>query len=807
MKSLKKEIAWIAFGLIFSLGIILLYSSNQYDSLKMQIDRDAAIKIATDFLATQDVPTENYYTECYVRANNVNNRYYLNSLGSEKYKNLINSEELPVHGWRVFLHENLFRDEPQTNYIVDLTYSGKLQRFQRTIPDTIDIQTVTQEESRAIAEDFLENTVGFDLADFDLVSSNVASFKNRSDFTFRWETDYQSPQGILVLEATIQGNIPGAFNLEFEPGQATFSQFEITETLLNTLSIVFVFFLTQFAIYFFIKKYHQGEVWLKIGRNIFIVFYLIQFLLLINLWPELGRGVGLGNVNILLTKIVIFVLYALILYLLLSLLVFSSWAVGESYARELWPKKLHGIDAFFKGKFFTLKSGEAVIRGFVFALGLVFLFNITEWLLNSDTNNLFISYNEDLDIFSGIYPAVSVILGSLEKSFLTAIVLGFFVINSSYQKWQKKWLSIIITGLVTMLCGVIAVSPPSLSVLPIDLLLLFTFGCFYAYLFFLFDLLTLFSMLFNVSLLSGALVLYSSDTSFFDYNLVAVAVFILVSPAIYFISLVKRDEFVMESFGMPSHVARISERERLKKEMEIAAKVQLSLLPKENPLLAGYDIAGLSIPAIEAGGDYYDFVKLDRNRIGIAIGDVSGKGVGAAIYMTLTKGILQAHAEENVSPAVVLSKVNKLLYKTIEKNSFVSMYYSILDMENHSINYARAGHNPAIFCSCDGGAPYFLSSKGIALGLEEGEKFNQTLREAEKKLEPGDMIIFYTDGFTEAMNENLQQFGEQRLLDLIESNKRKTANELVDTIVKNVNKFIDVFPQHDDMTIVVVKRT
>jgi len=98
----------------------------------------------------------------------------------------------------------------------------------------------------------------------------------------------------------------------------------------------------------------------------------------------------------------------------------------------------------------------------------------------------------------------------------------------------------------------------------------------------------------------------------------------------------------------------------------------------------------LSLPAVEAGGDYYDFVKLDNNKIGIAIGDVSGKGVGAAIYMTLTKGILQAHAEENASPKVVLGKVNKLLYKTMEKNSFVSMFYTILDINNHTISYARA---------------------------------------------------------------------------------------------------------------------
>ena len=273
------------------------------------------------------------------------------------------------------------------------------------------------------------------------------------------------------------------------------------------------------------------------------------------------------------------------------------------------------------------------------------------------------------------------------------------------------------------------------------------------------------------------------------------------------VSKFRQDEFVLENFGLPSHIARISERERLKKEMEIAARVQLSLLPKENPQIKGYDIAGLSLPAIEAGGDYYDFVKLSDNNLGIAIGDVSGKGVGAAIYMTLTKGILQAHAEENVSPRIVLEKVNKLLYKTIEKNSFVSMFYTILDFENHSLIFSRAGHNPPIFFSNSENKTQYLTGEGIALGLEVGEIFSRTLTEEKKNLLPGDLVVFYTDGFTEAMNESREQFGENRLIHLIESNKNKSAEDLIDTIVRNARKFMDNYPQHDDMTIVIMKRT
>ena len=667
--------------------------------------------------------------------------------------------------------------------------------------------TISQPEARRLAINFLEETVGFNLSDFDLVSSNINRLRNRTDYTFRWETEYQDPSGILALQATIKGSSPGSFELTFDPSEELAgNNFNMSEALINTLSIVFLFFLTQFAIYFFIKKYHQGEVWLKIGKQIFIIFYIILIIQLVNLWPALGNHVFLGNISLFLTKLILVLLYSLVLYLILSLLVFASWSVGESYARELWPEKLKGVDAFFKGKLFTRHSGISIFQGFVLALGFIFLVAIIEVLINSGGHSYFISFVDSLAIYSGITPAVGIISAALEMSFLSSIVLGFFVINISYQKWKKKWLSIVLTGVVTTASVIVAVAPPPVYILPVDLALIFLFGCVYAYVYFKFDLLTLASALFYITLISQALVLFSSSNPFYEYNLIPLILLILSAPIVYAVSRIRNEEFALEHYGTPSHIARISERERLKKEMEIAAKVQLSLLPKENPVVEGYDIAGLSIPAIEAGGDYYDFVKLDHNKLGIAIGDVSGKGVGAAIYMTLTKGILQAHAEENVSPGVVLGKVNKLLYKSIEKNSFVSMYYSILDWENHKISFARAGHNPAIYCCDEDGKTTFLTSEGMALGLEEGSIFSRTLVEGEKEIKPGDVIIYYTDGFTEAMNESLEQYGEKRLVNLIESNKNKSASELVDTILRNVRKFMDNYPQHDDMTIVMIKR-
>lgn len=361
-------------------------------------------------------------------------------------------------------------------------------------------------------------------------------------------------------------------------------------------------------------------------------------------------------------------------------------------------------------------------------------------------------------------------------------------------------------GLITVLANVISATPPSINNFVLNIVLSFLFGLVIGYLYFKFDLLTILATLFYSVLTYNLFTLGSSSASYYSINTIFVFAVFAIVPVIYTLGRIRNQEFILENYGLPSHIEKISERERLKKELEIAAKVQLSLLPKEQPKIAGYEIASISIPAKEAGGDYYDFVKLSDGKIGIAIGDVSGKGVGAAIYMTLTKGILQAHAEENVSPRIVLGKVNKLLYKTIEKNSFVSMFYAILDVNNHSLLYSRAGHNPGIFCSSEKGNSKLLMSQGIALGLEEGKVFQETLTEDTIQINNGDVVVFYTDGFTEAMNEKLQQYGEESLIKLIDNNSDMNPNQILNLILSDVRKFIKDYPQHDDMTIVILKR-
>jgi serine phosphatase RsbU (regulator of sigma subunit) len=235
--------------------------------------------------------------------------------------------------------------------------------------------------------------------------------------------------------------------------------------------------------------------------------------------------------------------------------------------------------------------------------------------------------------------------------------------------------------------------------------------------------------------------------------------------------------------------------------------VQRELLPKKHPTIPSLDIAGFCKPAREIGGDYYDYIPIDSNRIGIVIADVSGKGLPAAIYMTLTKGIVRSKAEELLSPKAVLIKVNRLLYQFLWRDAFVTMFYGVLDLKHNRFTYARAGHNPPIYLNGNKETYAFLESKGIALGLADGKKFINSVEEKSCNLKSNDLIVFYTDGVIEAMNKTSNVFGEKRLVDLILYNRHKTCEKLINTISKQVSQFAGESLEHDDMTMVSLKIT
>lgn len=806
--NMKNHKYWIASGILIIIAIIILYPFSSFNDIKMNLDRSDAIKIAKEYLLQfkiQGEEVDNYDIEDFAVFEKSKYNYIQSELSGDQFRAAMEKNLYPVAMWRIMFHQNLPKNLSQYSFNVLLDAKGGVLGFYRSIPDSVDLPAITNDSAKALITNDISSLFGEKFTGFELKTNKESKQDRRIIHQFKWEKDLSTIDGTVAFSATVIGNKVGKLIYHFEIPKEKGSRFLAFEALFGTISVILAFFLTQFAFFIFIKKYHQGEVWLSLGRNLFILYFAISLIGLINYYPSMGSEVNIGTLNLTMTKIIVFLSTGLLVYFVLSLLLFATWAVGESISRTIWPDKLKAFDAFIKGKITSLHSGSSLMKGMVLGLGGNLIVLIYSIALHG-SKSAFISSFTSFKIFNGYLPALDIVSDAVTISLMSSIGITFFLISSTYNKWKNKWLSILLSGISVILYTVIVYTPPSPQILWIGLLGDFIFGIILAYIFFRFDLLTLISFIFYMVISSRILALAAGTTAFYEINLAFILILALSVPVIYVISRIKKYEFVVENFGLPSHVQKISERERLRKEMEIASKVQLSLLPKEQPKLKNYEIASLSIPAKEAGGDYYDFVTLSENKIGIAIGDVSGKGVGAAIYMTLTKGILQAHAEENISPKNVLAKVNKLLYKTIEKNSFVSMFYSILDIDKHSLLYARAGHNPAIFSSSKSEGAHYLMSKGIALGLEEGTIFTNTLNEETIQLEAGDVIVLYTDGFTEAMNEKRELYGESRFTKLIQENKYLSAQQILDLILKEVHKFTGHHPQHDDMTIVVLKR-
>lgn len=249
----------------------------------------------------------------------------------------------------------------------------------------------------------------------------------------------------------------------------------------------------------------------------------------------------------------------------------------------------------------------------------------------------------------------------------------------------------------------------------------------------------------------------------------------------------------------------LREQERLKKELEVARRIQLSTLPQSDPDVPGLDISGISIPAYEVGGDYYDYLLLSDGRFGVVVGDVSGKGTSAALYMSQLKGILQTAAKFCKSLKDLMVEVNAVAFCNIEEQSFITLTCGAFDVKKHKFNLVRAGHLPLIYYSKDANCCTELVPGGIGVGLEYGKVFRQELEEEEVGFAPGDVFLFYSDGIVEARNSRGEEFESQPLFDILLSNGYANANELRETILARVREFTNGSAQQDDMTLVVVK--
>jgi len=247
----------------------------------------------------------------------------------------------------------------------------------------------------------------------------------------------------------------------------------------------------------------------------------------------------------------------------------------------------------------------------------------------------------------------------------------------------------------------------------------------------------------------------------------------------------------------------MSHRERLEQELRLAREIQLSLVPGHVLDLEGWELAAICRPARQVGGDFYDLFDLPKNQLGLVIADVADKGMPAALFMALTRALMRAVASERTSPANVLGRVNALLLPDARDGMFVTAFYAIVSLETGTLTYANAGHNPPMILRSHTREVELLHTGGIALGVLE----DVHLQEHHAFLAPGDYLVMYTDGATEAYSaENGSFYGLERLLATVAAGGYLSAPKLLEAIVQSVDSFSGTTPPFDDLTFVALRR-
>jgi len=250
-----------------------------------------------------------------------------------------------------------------------------------------------------------------------------------------------------------------------------------------------------------------------------------------------------------------------------------------------------------------------------------------------------------------------------------------------------------------------------------------------------------------------------------------------------------------------------NEKKRLDHDLEIAQDIQRLLLPSEAPVINGFEISGINIPARHVSGDYFDYIKVDDDRLGVAIADVSGKGVPASIIMAICRSVLRSQAAGNPSPGDVLQKVNRQIYPDIKEDMFISMAYIILDHVRNTMLLSRAGHDAPLLYQRASESVTPIKPLGMVVGIDSGSVFDRITSDFALSLERDDCLLLYTDGVTEALDAKGDEFGFDRVVQCVRDSAPSGAPAIITRLIDELRSFVGTQPQNDDITLIAIRKT
>ena len=683
--------------------------------------------------------------------------------------------------------ERTLRQRGERTVVFDISTTGQLLKFEKVFPPDSSREQTPEHISSVQAENILFSFIQPDTSGWELKHFNIDRRRRGTFNQFRWVTTKVEWTDSLTAVMDFRGNELRRFNLSIavdETQEGTLTAEDIFE-----ISIVFfILIITIFILISFIKRLRQDKIEF---RNSWIIAILSAVSIALYIISSDSDG---SFLNLLLA---VFLSTPFV-----GISAFVLTAVSESVSRDIWNEKLFSFDRLFKGRIYSNKLGNNLISGF-FGGGLILGILTVIVVVFSNIVNVFFEYNGDT-IRNYIYPLP--FLKNIGLDLLIVIFVFFsilvFIIPYLKRFFKNKILFIVLAALIF---SFIPFKVFNISPIFVRIFLNFVVGLVLMWLLLRFDFLVSGVTFLTVMAFVSAIPYLAAGSAGQLLNGLLTVLFPITFLTIGLIASFSKEVKGNEKEYVPDYVIRSRERDRFQRELEIARTVQLKFLPQSLPNVKWLDIASHCLPAYEVGGDYYDFLQLDDHRFGVVVGDVSGKGVSAAFYMTLMKGIIKSQTRHVQSPKEVLIQVNDLFYENAQRGVFISMIYGVFDQQKQTFSFARAGHNPLISMFRQKNEAEEISPKGIAIGLDNGFVFNPSLEESTISINQGDIFVFYTDGYSEAMDDNQNEFGEERLLEIINKNSDLTASKILNKIQEEVKIFTGKTPQHDDMTMVIVR--
>lgn len=630
-------------------------------------------------------------------------------------------------------------------------------------------------------------------------SARPYDYTTRTDHTFRYRVPTRFPLKNVALFVNVYfiGDRFAGWDLaeEYADGRQYYG--EMGGGIAGALLRYAAQYVLLFALIgIFLKKYHAGEVGVETSALLFGLVILSSLLLSVIAMRPMSEGVQMGNIDAPTTAIAFGAFKLLFNDIPLAVLVFLTWSLGESYARERWGDRLASFDALLRRDPVNATVGRSVFRGLLYSPLVAAAVLIPAWLGVRAGFAAPTMGDGQASVLSLAGPLTLTVVSAIDALSVPVIAILFF--TAYFHRRRLLPLGILLAVVVGV--AFMSLAPP---VAPLTSAMLLGFGGILAcvLIFLAEDLMAVSIALFGANMILGAapLLLVSTGAA---WRGIAAGLFIPFALLLIYAlaGLATRRESTFHGIDLAPHVKRIIERERVKAEIDAANRIQAALLPSSPPEIDGAEVASHYCSATEIGGDYFDFLPLPGGRIGLAFGDVSGHGLTSGIVMSMAKAALLVQIGYDTSPKRVMEVLNEIVMKTAPKRILMTFFFGILDCDGRTLRFSSAGHLDPYVYRTGARSLEALSEWGFPLGVKRRDGF----REATVTFEAGDRLILYSDGLIEAIDDDGVPFGFDRFEKVLLDSCEGDAENIKKSILQSVKKFTNNRPPEDDQTLVVI---